>query len=217
MHIHIPCASEARTTRRIDVLHAHTTDNTAFVGCTIMCWSVLQCVAVYGSVLQCVTVCCSMLQCVAVRCSMLLCFVESCSVLKKSEPCAPTTTHCNTLHYNATHISHAPHTLWEVQYLACALPPATLWHYNTLYHTATNCNTLQLVSTWESPRWAEIFSESVCCSALHCVAVCCSVLLRIAVICSVLQRVAACLDCRVSSANTPSFGMAGYFGTKNLS
>jgi len=85
VHIHISCACEAHTTRRIDVLHAHTTDNTAFVRCTIMCWSVLQCVAVYRGVLQCVAVCCSALQCVAVCwCVVGVC----CSVLRCVAVCS---------------------------------------------------------------------------------------------------------------------------------
>ena len=43
------------------------------LGLTVVCYSVLQCVAVCCSVLQCVAVCCSVLQCVAVCCSVLQC------------------------------------------------------------------------------------------------------------------------------------------------
>ena len=45
-----------------------------------VCYSVLQCVAVYCSVLQCVAVCCSVLQCVAVCCGVLQRVAVCCSV-----------------------------------------------------------------------------------------------------------------------------------------
>ena len=38
---------------------------------SLVCCSVLQCVAVCCSVLQCVAVCCSVMQCAAVCCSVL--------------------------------------------------------------------------------------------------------------------------------------------------
>ena len=43
---------------------------------------VLQCVAVHCSVLLCVAVCCSVLQCVAVCYSVLQCVIVCCSVLQ---------------------------------------------------------------------------------------------------------------------------------------
>jgi len=45
-----------------------------------VCWSVLECVAVYCSALQCVAVCCSALQCVAVCSSGMQCDAVQCSV-----------------------------------------------------------------------------------------------------------------------------------------
>jgi len=47
-----------------------------------VCYSMLQCVAVYCSVLQYLAVCCSMLQCVAVSCSVLQYVAVGCSMMQ---------------------------------------------------------------------------------------------------------------------------------------
>jgi len=106
------------------------------VQCVAVCCSVLQCVAVCCSVLQCVaavmSVTCpslvrSVLQCVAGCCSVLQCVAGCCRVLCCNRDqrylsllstymyahiyiyMQHTATHCNTLHYTATHSKTAIH------------------------------------------------------------------------------------------------------------
>jgi len=120
--------------------------------CIVVCCSVSQCVAVSCSVLSCIVVCCSVFQCVPVCCSVLqshqhggeasmslvegiVCYSElQCvAVFRSVLQCVVVC--CSVLQCAAENVSG--------ECLKCT-------HCNTLQHTATYCNTLQLYNELQS-------------------------------------------------------------------
>ena len=109
--------------------------------CVAVCCTVLQCVAVSQ---RGIAVCVGLLQCVAMRCSATS-HVDHHSdrnSLQHSATHQLTATHCNSLHYTATHCT--------IRLMLRALPCRGYFriatHCSTLQHAATHCNTQLAVS-----------------------------------------------------------------------
>ena len=81
------------------------------------------------------------------RSSVLPCFVVSCSVLKKNEPCAPTTRHCNTPQHTATRYITPQYT--QATHLTPSEKSYTLPALSLLRHcdTTTHCTTLDCMAS----------------------------------------------------------------------
>jgi len=106
-----------------------------FVHITLQCVAVVlqlccSCVAVRCSALQCITMSCSALQCVAVRCSALQCIAVHWCV--------------------AVRCSSGTIGSWSLPSHKSLHHTQTATYHNTLPHTATHCNALQVLNLSKS-------------------------------------------------------------------
>ena len=97
-----------------------------------------------------------------------------------------------------THVYMCHDSLTRVPWTPCRRSHIMPSGFNTLQHTATNCNKLQQTATHcitlqrtathcNTLTPCQVRMLAVCCSVLHCVALCCTVLHCVALCCSVCQ------------------------------